>query len=156
LDRDTLHVSLTDAMGHAEDAALLASLLVGSLRNSRRSGATLAEQAAWANAAILEHGRADQFVTGQLLRIDLTTGTGAMINAGHPGPLRVRDGRVEDIELAADPPFGIVPGIDYRVQRVALLPGDPPRDRHRRHTRTQRRYRRRLRLAGGDRRPTPA
>ena len=124
LDRDTLHVSLTDAMGHAEDAALLATLLVGSLRNSRRSGATLAEQAAWANAAILEHGRADQFVTGQLLRIDLTTGTGAMINAGHPGPLRVRDGRVEDIELAADPPFGIVPGIDYRVQPVALLPGD--------------------------------
>jgi hypothetical protein len=124
LDRDTLHVSLTDAMGHAEDAALLATLLVGSLRNSRRSGSTLAEQAAWANAAILRHGRADQFVTGQLLRVDLTTGTGAMINAGHPGPLRVRDGRVEDIELAADPPFGIVPGINYRVQPVALRPGD--------------------------------
>ena len=47
-----------------------------------------------------------------------------MVNAGHPGPLRVRDGRVEDIELAADPPFGIVPGIDYRVQPVTLLPGD--------------------------------
>lgn len=124
LDRDTLHVSLTDAMGHAEDAALLATLLVGSLRNSRRSGATLAEQAARANTAILEHARADQFVTGQLLRVDLTTGTGAMINAGHPGPLRVRDGRVEDIELTADPPFGIVPGLDYRVQPVALLPGD--------------------------------
>ena len=124
LDRDTLHISLTDAMGHAEDAALLATLLVGSLRNSRRSGATLAEQAARANTAILEHARADQFVTGQLLRVDLTTGTGAMINAGHPGPLRVRDGQVDDIELVADPPFGIVPGIDYRVQPVALLPGD--------------------------------
>jgi serine phosphatase RsbU (regulator of sigma subunit) len=47
-----------------------------------------------------------------------------MINAGHPGPLRIRDGRVEDIELAADPPFGIVPDIGYRVQPVALLPGD--------------------------------
>ena len=124
LDRDTLHVSLTDAMGHHVDAALLATLLVASLRNSRRAGATLAEQAARANAAILQHGRADQFVTGQLLRIDLATGTGAMVNAGHPGPLRVRDDRVEDIELAADPPFGIVPGISYRVQPVVLLPGD--------------------------------
>ena len=124
LDRDTLHVSLTDAMGHEEDAALLASLLVGSLRNSRRSGATLAEQAARANAALLQHGRADQFVTGQLLRVDLTAGTAAMVNAGHPGPLRLRDGRVEDIELAADPPFGIVPGLGYRVQPVTLLPGD--------------------------------
>lgn len=124
LDRDTLHVSLTDAMGHEEDAALLATLLVGSLRNSRRSGATLAEQAASANSALLQHSRPDQFVTGQLMRVDLTAGTAAMVNAGHPGPLRVRDGRVEDIELAADPPFGIVPGLGYRVQPVALLPGD--------------------------------
>jgi hypothetical protein len=124
LDRNTLHVSLTDAMGHEEDAALLATLLVGSLRNSRRAGASIAEQAVRANAAILQHARADQFVTGQLLRIDLTTGSGAMVNAGHPGPLRVRDGVVQDIELAADPPFGIVRGIDYRVQPVELLPGD--------------------------------
>ena len=124
LDRDTLHVSLTDAMGHEEDAALLASLLVGSLRNSRRSGATLAEQAARANSALLQHSRPDQFVTGQLLRVDLTAGTAAMVNAGHPGPLRMRDGRVEDIELAADPPFGMVPGVGYRVQPVVLLPGD--------------------------------
>lgn len=124
LDREALHVSLTDAMGHEVDAALLATLLVGSLRNSRQAGATLAEQAARANTAVLQYSRADQFVTGQLLRIDLATGAGAMVNAGHPGPLRVRDGRVEDIELAADPPFGIVPGTTYQVQPVELLPGD--------------------------------
>lgn len=124
LDRDTLHVSLTDAMGHEEDAALLASLLVGSLRNSRRGGATLAGQAERANAALLRHARPDQFVTGQLLRIDLGTGTAAMVNAGHPGPFRLRDGRVAAVEPAADPPFGIVPGIGYRVQPVALAPGD--------------------------------
>ena len=124
LDRDTLHVSLTDAMGHEEDAALLASLLVGSLRNSRRGGATLAEQAARANSALLQHARPDQFVTGQLLRVDLTAGTAAMVNAGHPSPLRLRDGRVEAIELAADPPFGIVAAIGYRMQPVVLLPGD--------------------------------
>ncbi len=124
LDRHMLHVSLTDAMGHQEEAALLASLLVGSLRNSRRSGATLAEQASRANSALLQHARSDQFVTGQLLRVDLTTGAAAMVNAGHPHPLRLRDGRVEAIELAADPPFGIVAGAGYRVQPVVLLPGD--------------------------------
>jgi serine phosphatase RsbU (regulator of sigma subunit) len=124
LDRDTLHMSLTDAMGHEEDAALLASLLVGSLRNSRRGGATLAEQAARANSALLQHARPDQFVTGQLLRVDLTAGTAAMVNAGHPNPLRLRDARVDAIELAVDPPFGIVPDIDYRVQPLVLLPGD--------------------------------
>jgi serine phosphatase RsbU (regulator of sigma subunit) len=36
----------------------------------------------------------------------------------------MRDGRVDEIELAADPPFGIVPDIGYRVQPALLLPGD--------------------------------
>ena len=66
----------------------------------------------------------DQFVTGQLLRVDLTAGTAAMVNAGHPRPLHMRDGRVDDIELAANPPFGILPDIGYRVQPVRLMPGD--------------------------------
>jgi serine phosphatase RsbU (regulator of sigma subunit) len=124
LDRDTLHVSLTDAMGHEEDAALLATLVVGSLRNSRRAGATLAEQAAHANSALLQHARPDQFVTGQLLRLNLTDGTAAMVNAGHPPPLCMRDGRVDRVELAGDPPFGIVPDIGHRVQPLTMLPGD--------------------------------
>ena len=124
LDRDTLHVSLTDAMGHEEEAALLATLLVASLRNSRRGGATLAEQAARANSALLEHARPDQFVTGQLLRLNLAAGTAAMVNAGHPAPFCLRDGRVHRVELAADPPFGIVPDVGYRVQPLTLLPGD--------------------------------
>jgi hypothetical protein len=124
LDRGTLHISLTDAMGHEEDAALLATLLVASLRNSRRGGATLVEQAARANSAVVRHGRAEQFVTGQLLRVDLTAGTCAIVNAGHPQPLRARHGRVEPVDLVADPPFGIRPGTRYRLQPLALLPGD--------------------------------
>ena len=47
LERDTLHLSMTDAMGHEVDAALLATVLVGALRNARRAGVGLAEQAAW-------------------------------------------------------------------------------------------------------------
>jgi stage II sporulation SpoE-like protein len=124
LDRDTLHLSLTDAMGHQEEAALLATLLVGSLRNSRRSGATLVEQVGRANSALLQHARSDQFVTGQVLRIDLATGIAAVVNAGHPPPIRLRDGRVEVIELVPDPPFGVVSDLDYRVQALALAPGD--------------------------------
>lgn len=111
-------------MGHEEDAALLASLLVASLRNSRRGGAGLAEQAARANAALLRHARVDQFGTGQLVRVDLATGTAALVNAGHPPPLRLRDGRVEVVVVAADPPFGIVPDLDYRLQPLVLVPGD--------------------------------
>src|SRR6059058_364413 len=45
LERDALHLSMTDAMGHTMDAALLATVLVGALRNARRRGVELAEQA---------------------------------------------------------------------------------------------------------------
>jgi hypothetical protein len=34
VDRDTLHLSITDAMGHEVDAAMLATLLVNALRNA--------------------------------------------------------------------------------------------------------------------------
>ena len=52
LDRDTLHVSITDAVGHDVHAAMLATVLVGSLRNGRRRERGLLEQAAAANDAL--------------------------------------------------------------------------------------------------------
>jgi serine phosphatase RsbU (regulator of sigma subunit) len=124
LERETLHVSLTDAMGHGTDAALLATLLVGSLRNSRRSGASILAQAATANAVLAEHSADGTFVTGQLLRVSLATGTAEIVNSGHPHPLRLRDGRVETIELDADLPFGMLADTCFRAQSLTLEPGD--------------------------------
>jgi serine phosphatase RsbU (regulator of sigma subunit) len=124
LDRDTLHVSITDAVGHDVTAAMLATVLVGSLRNSRRSGADLLEQASTANDALAEHSGIGHFVTGQLLRVDRRTATATIVNAGHPFPLRLRDGRVEEVELEIDLPFGVQSGHEYRVQTIPLRPGD--------------------------------
>jgi serine phosphatase RsbU (regulator of sigma subunit) len=124
LERDTLHVSMTDAMGHEVDAALLATVLVGALRNARRGGVGLGEQADSANTGLVAHAHAGGFVTGQVVRVDLRTGTAAIVNAGHPPPMRLRDGRVESVPLHPDPPFGTVPGHHYRVQPLPLEPGD--------------------------------
>lgn len=124
LERETLHVSLTDAMGHGTDAALLATLLVGSLRNSRRAGDSLVDQAAAANTALIERSDIDQYVSGQLLRVDLETGLVHVVNAGHPVPVRLRNGRVEPVELAADLPFGMIAGARYQAQSLTLEPGD--------------------------------
>lgn len=124
LDRDTLHLSVTDAVGNDVNAALLASVLLGSLRNSRRRGAALGHQARTANDALAAHAHVGQFVTGQLARLDLHTGAVTMVNAGHPLPLRVRDGRVEEVPLEIDMPFGLYAGRDFRVQGFDLEPGD--------------------------------
>jgi serine phosphatase RsbU (regulator of sigma subunit) len=124
IERDTLHLSITDAMGHTVGAAVLATVLVGALRNARRAGTGLAEQARLASAGLGDFARDGGFVTGQLVRIDLATGTALMVNAGHPPPLRLRDGRVERLDLLVDPPFGTVPDYEYREQPLPLLPGD--------------------------------
>jgi len=124
LDRDALQVSITDAVGHQVAAALLATLLVGGLRNGRRKGLDLGAQARHANDSLAENAPTGQFVTGQLLRVDLHAGTAVIVNAGHPLPLRLRDGVVEEVELRVEPPFGVVPGKDFDVQEFPLEPGD--------------------------------
>lgn len=123
LDHDTLHLAVTDAMGHDVNASLMATLLVNASRGARRAGADLAEQARQANQAILDHGRAT-LATGQLLRIALD-GTGTrLVNAGHPWPLLLRKGAVEEVTLKVDLPFGIHEAGPWRVQNLDLRPGD--------------------------------
>jgi serine phosphatase RsbU (regulator of sigma subunit) len=124
LGRDSLQISITDAVGHEVAAALLATLLVSSLRNERRRGVGLGAEAAAANDAVAAHGAPGQFVTGQVLRVDLGTGSARIVNAGHPLPLRLRDGRVEEVSLAVDLPFGVQAGTAYRLQEFPLQPGD--------------------------------
>ncbi|MGZ6576352.1 MAG: PP2C family protein-serine/threonine phosphatase [Solirubrobacteraceae bacterium] len=124
MERDTLHLSMTDAMGHDVHASMLATLTVGALRNARRAGVGLAEQARNADASLGQYIDAGGFVTGQIARIELRTGTATIVNAGHPHPLRLREGRVESIALVADPPFGLYPGHQYRVQQLPLQAGD--------------------------------
>ena len=127
LARDVLHVSVTDAMGHGTDSALTATLCVGSLRNSRRVGSTLLEQASAANAALVEHATTidgDGFATGLLGRLDLRTGRLSLVNAGHVPPFLIRDGEVTVIELPADMPMGMFPGSTYCSTDLWLRSGD--------------------------------
>ncbi|MGY1696614.1 MULTISPECIES: PP2C family protein-serine/threonine phosphatase [unclassified Geodermatophilus] len=124
LDRDVLQLSITDAVGHQVAAALLATLLVGGLRNGRRKGLDLAAQAGYANDCLAENAPPGQFVTGQLVRVDLRAGTAEIVNAGHTLPLRLRGGVVEEIALRVEAPFGVLPGKAFDVQRLPLEPGD--------------------------------
>ncbi|MFD9605759.1 PP2C family protein-serine/threonine phosphatase [Streptomyces sp. NPDC059970] len=123
LDHATLHLAVTDAMGHDVDASLIASLLVNASRGARRAEKDLAEQARQTNQALLDHGRG-AFATGQLLRIALNGSGAQLVNAGHPWPLRLRDGTVDEVRLDADLPFGVHAPGRYRVQNLDLAPGD--------------------------------
>lgn len=123
LDRDILYVSITDIMGHDVKSALMANLLVGALRGARRVGHGLEEQARQAHRALVDHGDSNM-ATGQLMSIGLKEESAEFVNAGHPWPLRLRDGAVEEVHLEVDLPFGIDSSEPHRVQKIALRPHD--------------------------------
>jgi len=125
LARDALHLSVTDAMGHGVTSALTATLGVGSLRNTRRRGASLVEQATAANTAVAEHASVrGSYVTAVLGRLNLRTGVCALLNAGHVPPLLVRDGDTRALCLPGNFPLGMFAEAEYRAGQVALQPGD--------------------------------
>jgi len=125
LDRNTLHLSMTDAMGHSVDSALLATLVVGALRNTRRRSGDLLEQARCAHEALIDYAHEKiGFVTGQLVRVDLVAQTALILNAGHPHPYRLRDGRATEIDLVAETPFGVPEGGSWSTQELPLRAGD--------------------------------
>jgi serine phosphatase RsbU (regulator of sigma subunit) len=122
LDREYLYASITDAMGHDTDAALLATLAIATLRNRRRALASPAEQADAANDIVHVHAP-DQFVTGLLMRICLADGKVEVVVAGHPFPFLLRDGLVSSLELTTQLPLGLATA-PYRADSVTLEPGD--------------------------------
>lgn len=123
LDREHLYLSITDAMGHDTDAAMLATLTVNTLRNRRRALGSPAEQADAANASLQAHAASNQFVTGLLVRIRLADGTAEIVDAGHPVLFLVRDGAIVQLELTTQLPLGLA-SAPYRADTVTLDPGD--------------------------------
>jgi len=123
LDRGALHVSMTDAMGHTMDAALLATVLVGGLRNARRRGVELAEQARLANDALAEQAGESQFVTGLLVRIDLATATAsfAAVPFGTSTPVLSLAPGTYDVYVT---PAGNKSVVAIQVQNLALTGGE--------------------------------
>ena len=124
VERDTLHLSITDAMGHTLNAAVLATVFVGALRNARRRGVNLAEQTQLANEALYGFGDDSDFVTGQVVRVDNASGLARIVNAGHPSPILIREGRAETVQLAPGLPFGVALDYNHRVQELQLEVGD--------------------------------
>ena len=125
LARDLLHLSVTDAMGHGVAAALTATVCLGSLRGTRRQGASMLEQADTANVALAQHAsHTEDFVTGLIGRLELRTGSLELVNAGHVAPYLARDSRVAPLTLPVDLPLGLFPETAYRASRHQLSPGD--------------------------------
>jgi hypothetical protein len=87
------HVGIFDATGHDLKSSLIGALAISAYRNARRK---LQDLGATASAvdAVLSEFELDTLATGVLGQIDIATGGFRYVNAGHPSPLLLRNGRV--------------------------------------------------------------
>lgn len=119
-----LTVAVSDAAGHGLRSALLASLVCTAMRNVRRAHATIVEQVESANSHLVEQFPGSDFVTGLVLDLDVETGAGMFINAGHPPPLLVRDGVVTELDIPPAFPMGLMMSSQYPLHPIQLRSGD--------------------------------
>jgi serine phosphatase RsbU (regulator of sigma subunit) len=119
-----LFLSVLNGMGEGVSAALLTALATQALRNARRAGIPLADQAALADQALFAEYRGDRHVSALLLELDPAGGQLTVIDAGSPRMLLLRDGAVEDLPLEAQFPLGMFEGSDYVAQTFPLRTAD--------------------------------
>ncbi|MDQ1040931.1 serine phosphatase RsbU (regulator of sigma subunit) [Streptomyces sp. V3I8] len=121
---DHLALYITNGMGEGIEASLLTSLGVNALRNARRAGLPLADQAALADQAVYAHYRGDAHLSVLMLDLQLSTGRLQVVDAGSPRMLRLRDRTVTAVDFEEQLPLGMFEETDYFVQEFAVEPGD--------------------------------
>jgi serine phosphatase RsbU (regulator of sigma subunit) len=112
-------------MGHGLQAALLASVAVGALRNARRAGPELAAITTLMDSNLAGHFDAGTFVTGIIGELDLTSGWWRCTTCGLAPALLVRQGRVvKQLDAVTDPPLGLKLLGEPQIGAEHLQPGD--------------------------------
>ncbi|GGX15131.1 phosphatase [Streptomyces lomondensis] len=121
---DRLSLYVTNGMGEGIEASLLTNLAINALRNARRAGIPLDDQAALADQAVYAHYRGRCYLSALMLDFDLATGQVRAVDAGSPRLLRLRRGTVEQVAFEAQLPLGMFEETDYVAQEFRVEPGD--------------------------------
>ncbi|WP_225823404.1 PP2C family protein-serine/threonine phosphatase [Streptomyces naphthomycinicus] len=121
---DHLMLYVTNGMGEGIEASLLTNLAINALRNARRAGLSLADQAALADQAVYAHYRGRSYLSVLMFDFELATGRVTVVDAGSPQMLRLRAGAVERIPFDAQLPLGMFEETDYVAQEFRVEPGD--------------------------------
>jgi Stage II sporulation protein E (SpoIIE) len=129
VDAGRVRVAVLDGMGHGMRSAQIAALAVAAYRNARRADRSLTDTAEVIHLALIEAFSATTFVTAVLAELDTGTGLLSWVNAGHPEPLLLRDGRfVRFLHSPPTLPLGMVvngrPATAITVGREQLQPDD--------------------------------
>ncbi|TCB95767.1 serine/threonine-protein phosphatase [Micromonospora zingiberis] len=123
-DGERVWTATINGMGEGVAASMLTTLATCALRNARRAGISLADQAALADQAIYALHRGEQYLATLLIEVDLRSGLLTAVDAGSPRLVLLRSGEVSVQPLEAQFPLGMFDGSHYREQHIQLQPGD--------------------------------
>jgi serine phosphatase RsbU (regulator of sigma subunit) len=121
---ERLTVTVLNGHGAGLAASALTALAVNAMRNARRSGGSLIEQAELASETVFAAHRGGRPVETLLMEVDLRTGLLRVIDAGSPRAWRVRGGTVSPIVLEHQLPLGLFEENRYGTQELRLTRGD--------------------------------
>jgi serine phosphatase RsbU (regulator of sigma subunit) len=121
---DRLTLTVLNGTGDGIEAALLTTVAVNAMRNARRSGAGIVEQAELASDAVYSRHGGTAYVATLLLEIDLSDGFVEAVDAGSPRALIARQGDIRPITLDEQLPLGMFGDSRYETQKFQLQPGD--------------------------------
>ncbi|GIH20399.1 PP2C family protein-serine/threonine phosphatase [Rugosimonospora africana] len=119
-----LTITALNGYGQGMDATLLTLLAVNAMRNARRSGGNLVEQAELASEALFSRHAGRAHTATLLLEVNLDTGLVLAIDGGSPRALRLRSGQTTPIGLEQQLPLGMFDDTRYEIQRFTLEPAD--------------------------------
>lgn len=121
----TAYLLVVDSTGHDLTSGALTATALAAARKVRREGHGLVATVELLDATISKHFGDERFATGILGKLDLATGELQYVNAGHPAPLLMRDGRVvKSLDRGRQPMFGLGGYDEITVAREQLERGD--------------------------------
>ena len=124
LSETTVSLGIFDAVGHGMPAALIAAATLAAYRSVRRDARSVFDQARAIDEVVSGHFSGSEFVTALIAEIDLASGRLRYVNAGHPAPLLLREGRVvKELGGGRRVPFGLESS-GLTVGEEVLEPGD--------------------------------
>ncbi|MFJ8815179.1 PP2C family protein-serine/threonine phosphatase [Amycolatopsis thermoflava] len=121
---DQLILTVSNGMGEGIDASLLTNLAVNALRNARRAGGPLTDQAMLADQAVYAKYRGQAHLATLLLRFDLATAEVEVIDAGSPRLWRLRGGEAEPLVFDRQLPLGMFEDTHYGSEHFRIERGD--------------------------------
>jgi Stage II sporulation protein E (SpoIIE) len=121
-DQGYVWIAAGDVAGHGYSCAIALAMTKSALASLVGRGRTPAEVLHRVDRVLRAAGPTRAFTTLLLLRLNPATGEGLLSNAGHPYPLLLTGGGVEEIEISALP-LGQGPPREYEDRRIVLPPG---------------------------------